>query len=113
MKSKTKTIIWGSVIFFLYFILVNTIPFMDFSPDTVPSEKSFNGFDLEIVSSDSISVIHEGKRWYGTFSKIGGIEDIYLLGIIKLPKRYNGFNFIPLHIFFLIISSQTLLLYYR
>ena len=111
MKSKIKTIIWGFLVLFLYLILINTIPHIDFSEKKInyTTEKS-SGFNQKISFGSSLEITVERNRWYGKIIENGISQDIYFLGLIKLPKKHNGFNFVPLHIFFVLISTESLIL---
>ena len=69
-------------------------------------------FNIQIGISNSVGIIVTRNRWYGKIIIINGIEHLYLLNLIKLPKRIKSYNFIIFHLIFLtIIILFTILIF--
>lgn len=74
------------------------------------SEDNYSGNSVKIGFGDSVDVSLKRKKVYGHIIISGDKEYLYLLGIVKLPGRINGFNFYFFHILVIIILFLIALL---
>ena len=70
--------------------------------ERVETKKMF-GDIIEIGVSDSVSVSVIRNRFYGNIIVEGETEYLYLLKLIKIPKKVAGHNFYIFHFIFLIV----------
>ena len=95
------------ILSFMGYILIinfiaNFISLQDFSFSNL-SETMTGGDSQKIGLGSSVSLSINRPRPYGNTVESGGNSKLYLFGLIPLPLKSNGINFIYFHIIFALI----------
>jgi len=102
MKNKRK-IIKGSIIIIAYLILVNlSVYVVGLSLDNYVNNTYYDDGNIRIGMSDSVSFQVVRNRIYGTIKISGDNEYLYFLKIIPIPLEIGGFNYLFVHLIFVL-----------
>jgi multisubunit Na+/H+ antiporter MnhB subunit len=102
MKNKRK-IIKGSIIIIAYLILVNlSVYAIGFSFDNYINNTYYDDGNIRIGMSDSVNIQVVKNRIYGTIKISGENTYLYILRIIPVPLEIMGFNYLLVHLIFVL-----------
>lgn len=120
MKNTTIVLV-GIGLCIAYIFIINIISGIDFNTFSSENQSQIpegctminnsyyscpsgeSGFTQKIGFGDQISVQIERHRWYGIIYDNSKDKTLYLFGLVKVPLKSFGTDYIIIHIFFLII----------
>ena len=110
MDLTKKTIITAFLIILVYIVIINLLFLFKESYNNLQPNSSISGLNTKISVSSSLSVLIIGNRWYGKIVTEDNFQSIYLFGIIKIPWKYYSLDIVWIHLFFIVILIETLIL---